>query len=177
MCDYSLYNVPNRLARDGEQLVAHMFCTGTIGLVAVEPAAAPVSASDRPWWRQSLATWLSSLSLSSRLDLCAICVPPGARLVLRDIPPRLRAEFGVGAEEEVSFTQVGNEAYHYRDAIRFSNGRELLLQRLRVGQRVDVLSIALIEETERTAGQTAATIVSGFESHDSAGLPVARRRP
>src|SRR5258705_12544175 len=34
MCDYSLHGLPNRLAQEGEDLVAHRFPTGAIGLTA-----------------------------------------------------------------------------------------------------------------------------------------------
>ena len=34
MCDYSLANVPNRLAVEGEQLVLHRFSGGSIGLTS-----------------------------------------------------------------------------------------------------------------------------------------------
>jgi hypothetical protein len=69
----------------------------------------------------------------------AVCVPPGARLMLRDIPEQLQREVGVGPVEEVTFTQIAADSHRYRDAIRFRNGREILLQRLIEGQRVRVL--------------------------------------
>jgi len=31
MCDYSLMSIPNRLAVEGENLIAHRFTTGTMG--------------------------------------------------------------------------------------------------------------------------------------------------
>ena len=34
MCDYSLMAVPNRLAQEGEELVAHRFPTGSMGLAS-----------------------------------------------------------------------------------------------------------------------------------------------
>ena len=34
MCDYSLADVPNRLAEEGEQLVAWRFSTGSMGLTS-----------------------------------------------------------------------------------------------------------------------------------------------
>ena len=34
MCDYSLASIPNRLAVEGEQLVAYRFFTGSIGLTS-----------------------------------------------------------------------------------------------------------------------------------------------
>ena len=115
MCDYSLAGVPNRLAVEGEQLVVHRFSTGSVGL------ASPCS------------------SLSSK-ETPAVCIPPGARLRLRDIPQALR--LGLNATKEVTFVQLSAEAYQYRDAVRFQNGREILLQRLGCGQQVEVLSLA-----------------------------------
>ena len=75
----------------------------------------------------------------------AVCIPPGARLSLQDIPHRVQQEFGVGPQEEVVFVQTSVSVNTYRDAIRFVNGRELNLQELREGQRVRVLSLALAE--------------------------------
>jgi hypothetical protein len=60
----------------------------------------------------------------------AVCVPPGARLVVRDIPKNLQRELGV-SETEVNA---------YRDAVRFHNCRRILLQDWREGQRVRVRS-------------------------------------
>jgi hypothetical protein len=34
MCDYSLMAVPNRLAQENEELVAHRFPTGSMGLAS-----------------------------------------------------------------------------------------------------------------------------------------------
>ena len=121
MCDYSLAGVPNRLAVEGEQLVVHRFSTGSVGL------ASPCS------------------SLSSK-ETPAVCIPPGARLRLRDIPQAL--QIGVNATEEVTFVQLSAEAYQYRDAVRFGNGREVLLQCLRCGQHVEVLSLCPGESRE-----------------------------
>jgi hypothetical protein len=76
-------------------------------------------------------------------------VPPGARLILKDIPKGLQRELGVGEIEEVKFVEISAEVNTYRDAIRFKNNRQLLLQALREGQRVVVLSMtpAEVEET------------------------------
>ena len=72
----------------------------------------------------------------------AVCIPPGARLRLYDIPLYLQQRLGVGEVEKVSFVQQSAEVFTYRDAVRFANGRVLLLQDLRFGQRVDVLSLS-----------------------------------
>jgi hypothetical protein len=121
MCDYSLAGFPNRLAVEGEQLFVHRFVTGAIGLVSAIPG-----------WKNILAP--------SRTP--AVCIPPGARLRLHDIPPELQHRLGVGDVESVSFVQQSAEAFMYRDAVQFGNGKELLLQALRCGQRVDVLSLS-----------------------------------
>ena len=34
MCDYSLMMIPNRFAIEGEELVAHCFQSGSLGLVS-----------------------------------------------------------------------------------------------------------------------------------------------
>jgi hypothetical protein len=61
---------------------------------------------------------------------------------LKDIPKRLQREVGVGHAEEVTFVQLSATEYQFRDAVRFSNGKEILLQTLRCGQHVDVLSLS-----------------------------------
>src|SRR5437899_3399451 len=114
MCDYSLAGIPNRLAVEGEHLVVHRFAA-SVGL------ASPCS------------------PLAQSCSTPAVCVPPGARLLLRDIPEDLQSRIHVGASEEVTFVQLGAIAYQYRDAVRFTNGQEILLQKLKCGQRVDVL--------------------------------------
>jgi hypothetical protein len=125
MCDYSLAGLPNRLAVEGDQLVVYRFSTGAMGLAPLCPS-----------WKQLL--------LPSSTP--AVCVPPGARLRLRDLPRYLQFRLQVGTVEEVTFVEQSAEAFTYRDAVRFSNGWEILLQDLRCGQRVDVLSLSGVEE-------------------------------
>jgi hypothetical protein len=120
MCDYSLAHFPNRLAVEGEQLVVHRFAAQTLGLA---PA--------RCGWKQLL--------FPSRLT--AVCVPPGARLRLHDMPQVLQRRLGVGAVEEVTFIEQSLEASTFRDGVRFANGREILLQQLTCGRRAEVLSL------------------------------------
>ncbi len=52
------------------------------------------------------------------------------------------------AAQEVVFTQLDKR--EYRDAVRFANGHELSLQKLREGQRVLVLALSLepVEDME-----------------------------
>jgi hypothetical protein len=128
MCDYSLASIPNRLAVEGEQLVAYRFSMGSMGLTSWDASLR------RLWFKQPPAV--------------CVCVAPGARLLLRDISADLQRELDVQATEEVTFVQLSAEAYRYRDAVRFRNGREVLLQRLKCGQRVKVLSLCCDDSRE-----------------------------
>jgi hypothetical protein len=125
MCDYSLAHLPNRLATQGEQLVIHRFATQALGLASV-----------RRGWKQVLFP----------VTVPAVCLPPGAQLRLQDIPERIQYALDVEAVEEVTFVQLSAESFIYRDAVRFDNGREILLQSLDRGQRVDVLSLGAEDE-------------------------------
>jgi hypothetical protein len=145
MCDYSLMAVPNRLAREGEELVSHRFPTGSLGLAApddIKRAAAPKSPAKRGFW----CAVKEFFNPPRTTPVCAVCIPPGAHLRLRDIPVRLQHEFGVGQVEEVTFTQITAAVNSYRDAVRFRNGREVRLQELREGQSVQVLDLSAAED-------------------------------
>lgn len=150
MCDYSLHAVPNRLAVEGEQLVTHRFPTSSIGLASpadLEKCCPPRVEASRTWW-EILKSWLNPPPLKME-KIPAVCIPPGARLRIANVPKDIQQELDVRPEEEVTFVQLSASAYRYRDGIRFSNGREILLQYLDEGLRMDVLSLASTEsETE-----------------------------
>jgi hypothetical protein len=145
MCDYSLMAVPNRLAREGEDLVAHRFPTGSLGLASpadLKRPAAPKPPARRGFW----CAVKDFFNPPRTAPVCAVCIPPGARLRLSDIPVSLQREFGVGAVEDVTFTQITATVNSYRDAVRFGNGREVRLQELREGQAVTVLDLSVAED-------------------------------
>ncbi|HKX31398.1 MAG TPA: hypothetical protein VJ302_27175 [Blastocatellia bacterium] len=143
MCDYSLHAVRNRPAVEGEPLEVYCFPTGSLGLVSETDLRSnppsPARAASR-WW-EAFKEWFGLIPTPS-----AVCLQPGTRLVLREIPEPLQREFKVGEDEEVVFTKLNLQSTNYRDAIRFRNGQELLIQRLPVGQRIDVLSAAVSAE-------------------------------
>jgi len=141
VCDYSLMGIPNRLATQGEQLVTYKFPTGSMGL-ASPPDVQIVAASEQrcsngfwPWLRAVFAG-------APRCVVPAVCIPPGARLIVHDIPEDLQRKLGVGRTEIVTFTQTSAADHNYRDAIRFESGAETLLQNLVRGQRVWVLDLS-----------------------------------
>jgi len=140
MCEYSLMGVPNRLASEGEDLVVCEFRTGSRGLTA------ETSATNTETRYEGFRTVVNRLFGPPEPERIAVCVPPGARLLLGDISEDVQKRFGVGASEEVTFTQLTATPNRYRDAIRFKNGREILLQQLKQGQRVRVLKLSLMDE-------------------------------
>src|SRR5258707_7544032 len=58
----------------------------------------------------------------------AVCVPADTQLRLEGIGEAAQETYGVGAIEEVVMTHL--EGGPYKDAVRVSNGTEVLLQRL-----------------------------------------------
>ncbi|HWB82763.1 MAG TPA: hypothetical protein VG675_01400 [Bryobacteraceae bacterium] len=147
MCDYSLMAIPNRLAREGEDLVAHRFPTGSLGLAS--PADLKRISEPQVPVRKSVWCMVREFFSPPAADpVPAVCIPPGAQLELQDIPQRLQQELGVGPTEEVTFTQISAAANSYRDSVRFGNGRVVRLQELREGQRVRVLDLSLAEELD-----------------------------
>ena len=151
MCDYSLHGMKNRLANEGEQLFIHKFHTGSKGLASATDLrnlgrTTPVGAS--VWarfkcWVENHRSWRHD---DMKRALPAVCIPPGARLEVDGIPAPMQNQFGVGPREEVTFVQLTAEPFRYRDAIRFNNGYEVLLQKLSDGLRMDVLCLSLAEE-------------------------------
>jgi hypothetical protein len=144
MCDYSLFAVPNRLAREHEDLVAHRFPTGSMGLASptdLERRVQPGPGKRKGLWA-AIRDFLNPPVLS---PVPACCIPPGASLRVHNIPVRIQLDYGVNETEEVTFVEMTDAINTYRDAIQFSNGRQLPMQVLREGQRVEVLSLAVAE--------------------------------
>jgi hypothetical protein len=137
MCDYSLMGVPNRLACSGEELVTHRFHTGTIGLISAHDLS-PGALAARTFWAK-VKNVFADLEMR---PACAVCIPPGAQLMFREIPERLRRDLKVNSTERVTFTQVTAQMHSHRDAVTFPDGRTLLLQRLGVRQRLQVISLS-----------------------------------
>lgn len=148
MCDYSLMAIPNRLAVCGEELVSYRFGTGAKGFISsydasilLKHAVGPKDFFARIW------------RLLSKQQCQAVCIPPGARLLMRNLPAVLQNKCGVRGEmQEVVFTQTSLES-RFRDALRFTNGIELSLQELNEGLRVRVLSLSSEERDSPFMGE------------------------
>jgi len=153
MCDYSLQGLPNRLAQEGEVLTTYRFRTGSMGLASPADMAARTcpqrkAAEQRSWW-QAVLHWLNGGADSDELP--AVCIPPGAKMMMTRVPDRLRREFALSAAEEVTFIQLSAEAFQFRDAIRFADGRQLLLQSFPSSVMFQVLKLATLPAEEQVS--------------------------
>ncbi len=139
MCDYSLMEFPNRLAVEGESLVVHRFRSGSLGLASPSDCCPRIEnpSRSRTFWAAVKEFFNPPIPVSGP----AVCIPPGARLILHDVPRRVQNDFAVGECEEVTFVQLSEMANFYRDAVRFRTGDTLRLQDLLEGQQVDVVDL------------------------------------
>jgi len=143
MCDYSLMMVRSRLAVEGEELVAHKFKSGSVGLV---------SCSDFNGWEhqrplgiwQRLKHWLST----DEEPAPVVCIPPGAQLQVFAISVSLQKRFKLSECEEVTFAEISAQERQHRDALYFGNGVILLLGLLPEGQKLRVLRLSSREDGE-----------------------------
>jgi hypothetical protein len=135
MCDCALLGVSNRMAVEGEQLVVHRFRTGTLGLAAPDSTNPPTRRPHGFWVRLKLF-----FTPTRRDSVRAVCMPPGAQLVVEDIPEQLHLAIGVGEIELVTFTRIKAPGA-YGDAVRFKNGHAVRLQELHEGQRIWVMNL------------------------------------
>lgn len=136
--NFSLQRVVERVAFEGEILVTYRFRTGSLGLASpVGMAGVRVKGGRRSWWR-ALKRKISLLVGSD--ETAAVRVSPGKRLRVNFVPDEIRQEFDVGATENVTFVKLNADACRDRDAIRFGNGRHVLLQRFGEGIWFEVLA-------------------------------------
>ncbi|HTA47052.1 MAG TPA: hypothetical protein VK789_31630 [Bryobacteraceae bacterium] len=143
MCDYSLMMIDNRLAVEGEHLVAHRFKSGSVGLVSMLDFTKWQLRPRGGFWQRCKECF------SSRSEPApVVCIPPGARLRVQAIPQTLRDRFGLDGNEDATFTQISADVNWHRDALLFSNKATVLLQALPEGQALKVLGLASSEASE-----------------------------
>ena len=132
-----MHTISQRLAREGEILVTFRFRTGRIGLASlIEIAAARQLRGRGSLW----SAWFHALELCLRPHQPpSVRVSPGAHLRITSVPRQIVQEFGVRRVEDVTFVRLSSSCVH-RDAIRFVNGRHLLLQRFAEGVAFQVLT-------------------------------------
>lgn len=103
MCDYSLELYRSRPAVQDEHYTLHRFPSGTMGFVAAADCQT------------------------------AVCMPAGARLRLQGINETVQRAFAIGPAEQATLIRLDVTGHAHRDAVRFGNGREVLLQSLNAG--------------------------------------------
>jgi hypothetical protein len=130
-------------------LFVHKFGFESKGLASREDFLAA-----RPGILRRIADFITRPGEKILLDLPAVCVPPGARLIISGIPRWLQQKYRVGPTEGVIFTQVTHEPFRHRDAFQFGNGRTLLLQRFPEGVRAEVVRLDLEDEPATAAVET-----------------------
>ncbi len=147
MCDYSLGEIHNRLAVEGEELVVHRFPTHTLGLASpADLGAGCAPCAQHTLWQQVREAIDQVFGPTKSVP--AVCVPPGARLVLSGIPSHLQRRWNVTEEEPVTFVQTSMDVNRHRDAVQFCNGHESLLQNLPEGLRVRIVSLGAETSSE-----------------------------
>ena len=110
MCDYSLELYRSRPAVQEEQYTLRRFPSGTMGFTAGYDCDT------------------------------AVCMPADAHLRLEGIGETVQRAFDVGPVEEVVMIRLEVLAHAHRDAMRFANGKEVLLQRLNAGITTEIVS-------------------------------------
>lgn len=157
MCDYSLSGLPNRLAIEGEELITHRFRTGVMGLASpaeLSPKRAPLSQrGHKNNWEKIKSFFGWALQMP---DACAVCVPPGARLILTSVPSQVSTTRNVSEGTELRFTQTNADVNTHRDALVMPDGSPVLLQLLPQGMRMRVVSLAGAEESHPVYEETQA---------------------
>ena len=145
MCDYSLMSLPNRLAVCGEDLVVHRFISGAMGL------ASPVEVCRAMQKREPAHGFFAKLRQflypPDDPPCTAVCITPGAHLLVRNIPEPIQRMAAIESSiQEVVFTQT--DTVGFRDTFQFPNGTEILLQKMSEGMRVTVLALSSEEHHE-----------------------------
>jgi len=122
MCDYSLMHLASRPAVVGEKLTLQDFGSGTRGFAGTEGDG-------------------------------VVCVLPGTELAFTSLVVNRLAQWGDVAFDDVAvFAQINKESpYAHHDALRFPDGRELLLTCLKEGQVATVLQLPAAPKTEQEA--------------------------
>ncbi|HVL07653.1 MAG TPA: hypothetical protein VM512_00605 [Burkholderiaceae bacterium] len=131
MCDYSLELYRSRPATEEEQYTLRRFPSGTMGFTAARDCET------------------------------AVCIPADARLRLEGIGEAVQQAYAVGPTEEVVMTRVEGGAYAHKDAVKFSNGREVLLQSFNAGVTAEVIAFTsdLTDVTEVRRWRSPADLV------------------
>ena len=151
MSDDSLCATRNRLIVEGEQLVVHKLPTGSLDLVSVADIRQNKSAfrhsGTSTFWQRIRRCFELENAEDSPHPVSPVWVPSGTYLILKGIPTSLQQRYGLEEEEGAIYLRPDTEDGTSRGGLRFNNGALIQLQELRVGQLVEVLSLAGTQPT------------------------------
>ena len=107
MCDYSLGGLPNRLAAEGDELIVHRFPTHSIGLAPAVDVQTKITISrhDQSLW-QRMKGFFALPSFCPSIQ--AVCVPPGASMILKNLPFDLQCKWRVREGDVLAKAAVEN---------------------------------------------------------------------
>lgn len=137
LCDGSSQTRP---VAEGEQLAVHRFLSGSVGLAAMaDIRREEVSSREavRSIW-QKVKRYFARVPPDCH-PIPEVYVPSGTYLILRAIPGYIQQKYGLQKEEGAIFLQNGAAG---SDSLRFNNDTQVRLDELRLGQPVEVLSLA-----------------------------------
>ncbi|HEY7211022.1 MAG TPA: hypothetical protein VH477_12170 [Bryobacteraceae bacterium] len=141
MRDYPFYTIRNRLAVKGEELVLYRFESGALGFVStldLQSAESAGLAEPQTFWSR-----LKEIVFGRRAaHIPAVCVPPGARLLLDGVPPNIQTSLRVAPSEVVVFADISDRSYFYREALLLPDATRVLLQDLPAGVHALVLTLS-----------------------------------
>ena len=101
---------------------------------------------ERSAWARGWSSFLRWVFPRRQCGMTAVCIPPGARLLISEVPKNAKAGLELLEMESVDFTQLSERSYAYRDALRLPDGETVLLQKLPEGLRATVMALAPEEE-------------------------------
>ena len=108
--------------------------------------------SNTPFTASPAARWASSPESDCET---AVCIPAGAHLRLEGISETVQRAFAIGPVEEVVMTRLEVTGHAHRDAVRFANGKEVLLQSLNAGVTAEIDGLPPRDLTEVAAAPEA----------------------
>jgi hypothetical protein len=139
--------IPNRLAANGEELIVYRFRGRPVGLASAFDLRLEQELMNircRGVWSRFMELFLPDLR-----EVPAILVPPGARLLIRDISSDRQLQWRIHGETQTAvFTMLADEMNTFLDAVGFGNGTVVPLSGLAEGQRVRVLSVSAQEDQQ-----------------------------
>lgn len=139
--------VKSRMAEAGDELVVFRFPAGVLGFASREELDElkldPTSRWER--FRQIFAQ-------HHAIRITAVHIPYGSHLILRQLPPAVRGKAGLADTEEAIYVRCPDCSRRPCDALRFRDGRHILIQNLLEGQEAYLMYVPV--DVREAMGET-----------------------